>query len=362
MVQQKTSELKEYALNKKLFDAPPKMEYDALKSDIEKNGIKVDLHILPDKRILCGHQRFKIAKELNLITVPCKVIENLKTEEDIERYIINDNLLRRHLTPEQRAILIKRLYEIREKHIGQGKRTDIQPLTQNGSKVDIYKDIAKEAGIKKSQAIRDIQYAKTIEERPELKGQKQAQVLRTIRIEKRKKELKETKLPVGKFNVILADPPWEYSFSISNSRKIENKYPTMELAKIKALSHKLPFNENSVIFLWATAPKLTEAIEVLEAWGFEYKTNAIWDKEVIGMGYYFRNQHELILVGTKGKMQAPIETKYSSIIKSQRTNHSQKPEIVYEIIENLYPHQKYLEIFARNKRKGWEVYGNEVEL
>ena len=86
-----------------------------------------------------------------------------------------------------------------------------------------------------------------------------------------------------KYDVIYADPAWRYDFSKSNSREIENQYPTMTIEEICAL--KVPAKENAVLYMWATAPKLLEAIKVLNAWGFEYKTQAVWDKEIIGMDY-----------------------------------------------------------------------------
>jgi len=100
-----------------------------------------------------------------------------------------------------------------------------------------------------------------------------------------------------KYQVIYADPPWRYSFSKSKSRKIENQYPTMSVEEICAMD--IPSDDNAVLYLWATSPKLLEAIKVMEAWGFTYKTHAIWDKEKVGMGYWFRGQHEILMVGVK---------------------------------------------------------------
>src|SRR3990167_9886532 len=99
-----------------------------------------------------------------------------------------------------------------------------------------------------------------------------------------------------KYQIIYADPPWRYNFSKSDSRKIENQYPTMDIKDICDLIYSFPFefSESSILYLWATAPKLREALKVMEAWGFDYKTHAIWDKEIIGMGYWFRGQHELL--------------------------------------------------------------------
>ena len=168
--------------------------------------------------------------------------------------------------------------------------------------------------------------------------------------------------PVPGFDLVLADPPWRYSFSKSSTRKIENHYPTMKLDEVKSLGSRIPLASNAVLYLWATAPKLLEALEVMEAWGFEYKTHAVWDKGVIGMGYWFRGQHELVLVGTKGKFSPPEPpTRVSSIFRSRRTKHSAKPEVLNEWIDHAFPKANKLEMFARGKRKGWSVWGNEVE-
>ena len=127
-----------------------------------------------------------------------------------------------------------------------------------------------------------------------------------------------------KYQIIYADPPWRYDFSRSKSRQIENQYETMSLEEIKSL--QIPIDKNAVLYLWATAPKLLLALEVIEAWGFTYKTHAIWDKEIIGMGYWFRGQHELLLVGVKGKMSPPLQKlRKSSVLKVRRGQHSRKP-------------------------------------
>ena len=134
----------------------------------------------------------------------------------------------------------------------------------------------------------------------------------------------------------------------------------MNLKDIKRL--KVPATENSVLFLWATAPKLREALEVLTHWGFNYRTHAIWDKEKIGMGYWFRGQHELLLIGVKGNFSPPEpEVRNSSVIRDKRANHSQKPICIYEIIEKMFPSHKYIELFARNERPGWASWGNQIE-
>lgn len=165
-------------------------------------------------------------------------------------------------------------------------------------------------------------------------------------------------LPKGLYDTIYADPPWCYEHC-EPTREVENKYPTMELEDIQKLNP--PIAKNAILFLWATAPKVEEAISVLNAWGFVYRTCAIWDKEIIGMGYWFRGQHELLLVGVKGNISTPEPSvRISSVYQEKRTKHSKKPDYYYEVIEKYFPNGKYLELFARNTRKNWESWGNEL--
>jgi len=163
-----------------------------------------------------------------------------------------------------------------------------------------------------------------------------------------------------KYQIIYADPPWRYNFSRDNHRKIENHYTTMTLEEIKNL--KIPSDKNAVLYLWATAPKLQEALDVMKAWGFKYKTQAIWDKELIGMGYWFRGQHEIILVGTKGKFSPPpTDCREPSVYQERRTLHSKKPDYYRNLITKAFPTKTKIELFAREKVDGWDSWGNEVE-
>lgn len=162
------------------------------------------------------------------------------------------------------------------------------------------------------------------------------------------------------YQVIYADPPWRYDFSRSESREIENQYPTMTVEEICALD--IPSSTNAVLYLWATAPKLPEALRVMEAWGFTYKSCMVWDKEILGMGYWFRGQHELLLVGVKGKMSPPAGAlRVSSVLRERRGKHSAKPARFRELIASWFPNKPKLELFARVKPDGWDTWGNEVE-
>lgn len=118
---------------------------------------------------------------------------------------------------------------------------------------------------------------------------------------------------IGKrYQVIYADPPWEYRHCASDNRKIENHYQTMTAIDLKNLS--IPAEDNSVLFLWVTAPKVAEAIALMAAWGFDYRSCMIWDKEIIGLGYWSRVQHELMFVGVKGSIPPP-DTEFKNFIR-----------------------------------------------
>ena len=166
--------------------------------------------------------------------------------------------------------------------------------------------------------------------------------------------------PKGKkYQVIYADPPWRYRNCASNSRKIENQYPTMSLDDIKKLN--IPSDVNCVLYLWATTAKLLEALDVLVAWGFDYRSSLVWDKEIIGMGYWFRGQHEFLLVGVKGKVSPPKQSqRISSVFKERRGVHSKKPNRIRELITLWYPQEPKIELFARENHEGWDVWGDEI--
>ena len=164
------------------------------------------------------------------------------------------------------------------------------------------------------------------------------------------------------FRVIVADPPWQLS-NKGTRASAEDHYPTMSLEEIIALgpevqSLALP---DSILFLWVVGSMLEEALLVMRSWGFVPKQTFAWIKTEIGMGNYFRQCHELAIVGTRGKPAALVRNRsLRSFIIHPRGEHSQKPELAQDAIEKLIE-GPYLELFARRKREGWTVMGNEVE-
>lgn len=188
---------------------------------------------------------------------------------------------------------------------------------------------------------------------------------RAIKEHQRHKALEATKDSLeaieGKYGLIYADPPWQYDFAETDSRKIENHYPTMTVEEIEGLGESVPASDDALLFLWATSPKLREALRVVAAWGFEYVTCMVWVKPSIITGYYARQQHELLLIGKRGDPPVPqAENRPPSVMHGPRTEHSRKPQAAYEVIERMYPERAKLELFARNGRPGWKPWGNEV--
>ena len=167
---------------------------------------------------------------------------------------------------------------------------------------------------------------------------------------------------LGRYPVIYADPPWQYDDNSTDpTRVIENQYPTMRLDDICALPVADVCTDDAILFLWATSPLLHKAFDVIRAWGFSYKTCAVWDKEVIGMGYFFRQQHELLLVAERGNIIKPTpDARPSSVYRERRGQHSAKPQGFYAIIERMYPELPKLELFCRAPRAGWKAWGNQA--
>ena len=175
---------------------------------------------------------------------------------------------------------------------------------------------------------------------------------------------KQMALPVAKFGVILADPEWQfqpYSIETGMDRAAENHYATSSLDVIKTRDVGSLAADDSTCWLWATVPMLLEGIAVLQTWGFTYKSHLIWNKDRIGMGYWFRNKHELLLVGTRGNVPAPaMGDQFPSVIDAPVGEHSAKPEKFYEIIEAYYPTLPKIELNARVAREGWVRWGYEA--
>lgn len=172
------------------------------------------------------------------------------------------------------------------------------------------------------------------------------------------------------YKTVLADPPWRFqnrTGKMAPEHKRLNRYPTLSIEEIKEIPVHLVAAQNSHLYLWVPNALLKDGLEVMEAWGFKYKTNIIWHKirkdggpDGRGVGFYFRNTTELILFGVRGSMRTLSRGRTQvNIIKSRKQEHSRKPDDLYQIIEECSP-GPYLELFARGARKDWDAFGNQA--
>ena len=345
-------------------------EFSTLAHSLLKHGC-IEPIIVYDGKIVDGHNRYKLCQKHG---IPFQTKE-MYFDNELEAMVwIADNQLgRRNISIFARselALKMKPVYEeLAKRRMLSGKSIELDPVVpgpqgtgksrdQLGKKYNIGgKTIERVATILEKGTPEQIQAAKSGNKgiRPIYN-----EIVREQSRERREQEYKNKPLPEGEFDVIYADPPWRYDFEESANRDIENHYPTMSLEDICNL--KVPSAKNAVLLLWATAPKLQEALAVMKSWGFEYKTNAVWDKQKIGLGYWFRGQHELLLVGTKGNFSPPDpDRRVPSVISELRGVHSKKPFKIYELIESMFPKRRYVELFAREGcNEDWSFWGNEV--
>lgn len=166
-----------------------------------------------------------------------------------------------------------------------------------------------------------------------------------------------------RFPVLLADPPWQYDDNTTDpTRVIENQYPTMPIEELCALPVGGVTTDDAILFLWVTSPLLAKGVRLIQAWGFAYQTSMVWVKDKIGMGYFARQRHELLLIATKGNVPKPAPAdRPDSVIEAPRTEHSAKPDRAYELIERMYPTLPRMEMFCRAPREGWFAWGNQAQ-
>ncbi len=174
------------------------------------------------------------------------------------------------------------------------------------------------------------------------------------------------------FRTILADPPWQFknrTGKMAPEHKRLNRYATLELDDIKQIPVANVAADPCHLYLWVPNALLPDGLEVLGAWGFEYKTHIVWCKirkdggpDGRGVGFYFRNTTELLLFGVRGKNARTLAPARSqvNVIRSRKQEHSRKPDEQYDIIESCSPGPR-LELFARGTRPGWITWGNQAE-
>ena len=178
-----------------------------------------------------------------------------------------------------------------------------------------------------------------------------------------------TSLPDKKYQIIYADPPWNWRSwsSKGEAKSAKNHYNCMDLSDINKLSIPTITDKNCILFMWATYPNLKDGLEVIEAWGFKYKTvgftwvkkNKKADSWFWGLGYYTRSNAEICLIATKGKPKVQSRSVHQ-VIDTPIEKHSKKPSCVREKIVSLMGNLPRIELFARQRVDGWDAWGNEI--
>lgn len=380
-------------------------ELHRLSDDIRENGLLEPILLTPDGRILDGRNRLRACR---LAKMPPRFETVQEPEEKWLGLVVSRNIRRRHLTPSQTAAFaaelvstshganqhtlrgpgnspvlrqfeVARLLSVDERLVRDAVRVrresgELLALVKAGEVVvDVAARVVRKTPEHLHEFIAEV-YAKSDPRtaQREIYRQKRLDLIEsgvTSGLAKRPASGRKdagavlTKLIRAgrKWPIALIDPPWEYDHASIGSKSRNPPYPTMSVEELKNLPVGDVMAGEAAIFLWAAAPKLDAAMNLLRAWGFDYRTCAVWTKDGAGFGYWFRGQHELLLVGRRGGFPRPRpEDCVSSVIEARRGKHSEKPEAAYEIVERYFPSLSKLELFARKPRDGWSSVGNEI--
>lgn len=175
----------------------------------------------------------------------------------------------------------------------------------------------------------------------------------------------DPKTAPDKFQIIYADPPWDYhdrtflDGKVNDTGAASDHYPTMSPDDLMDMRVSKFAAKNSILYMWTTGPQLQISLDVMQAWGFRYKTvSHVWQKIRVNPGYYTMSSTEFIIVGTRGSIPKPRGTRNErQFYEQKRTKHSAKPSHFRETIERMHPKQTKLELFARIASPGWYVWG-----
>tara|TARA_Y100000310_G_C20564934_1_gene754993 strand:+ start:82 stop:1155 length:1074 start_codon:yes stop_codon:yes gene_type:complete len=346
-----------------IFPLMEGVSFQELKSDIKKQGLLESIKTFEGK-IIDGRNRYKACIETGIQPK----FEEYTGSQPLS-YVVSLNLQRRHLNESQRASIALETLPLFEKEAKQrsGTRTDLGALMQQGSEGRA----VEKAGTTFQVSPRYVNYAKKIQaQKPEVlkeitEGKKTiSEVIRQLRtedIQKEKQEIDSGKIemPQGVFEVIVADPPWPY-----NTEKKYNPegyrgttpYPEMSLEQIKNI--QIPSADNCILWLWTTHKFMRHAFNILDSWGFREVSILTWAKNKMGTGRWLRSKSEHCIMAVKGKPQVLL-TNQTTILHADTKEHSRKPNEFYKMVETLCVGRK-LDVFARQTRQGWEVYGNDV--
>ena len=373
-------------------------ELSLLEESILEEGVR-DAIVVWDGYIVDGHNRYDIITKHG-ITDYRIVHKNFPDIEAVKIWIKKNQIGRRNIAPFLRGEYYLEVKEWEEKRrLGKANikahqfGADAAFVNSQKPHINTTHDLAKTLSIGEQAASRIIQIhdkapdlikekcrtgemsiregyiaTKVFETLPESDRNKaielvengEAKNLITARRLIQRENAKGIKPPEGKYQVLYADPPWEYDFGFDIHGAALRHYNTMTIDELAILPINNLADDNSVLFLWVTSPKLQDSFQIIEAWGFEYKTSFIWDKVKHVMGQYNSLRHEFLLVCTRGSYPKQSNTLHDSVLTIERSNnHSSKPIEFRNLIEDMYPGAAKIELFARDSEpiSGWTFWG-----
>jgi N6-adenosine-specific RNA methylase IME4 len=339
-------------------------DIEGLARSIDEIGLLHPVVVRPDGTLVAGERRIKACLLLGWQDIPVTVVDL----DAIIRGECDENQKRKDWTPTEAVAIAKELEPLEREAARerQGARNDKLPVDFTGGSGAAMDKVADAVGLSRPTLTKAQEVIEAAEENPELFGDLPDMMDETSieraykekRKRERRQEMEARPVPAGKFRVLYADPPWAYDNS-GFEASAESHYPTMTADKIADLPIADLCEDEAVLFLWATSPLLPEALTVMRGWGFTYKASIVWDKQrAPGLGWWLKTRHEFLLVGAREKTPHP-KVKQDSIVSIAAGEHSAKPERFAEMITEMYD-GPYIELFARNVRPGWKVWGNEV--
>lgn len=346
-------------------------DIEQLSISIRKHGLLQPVVVNQNNEIIAGRRRFAAVQLLKWETVD---VHKIETSDDIDKLskTIAENVMRKDLTWQEEVQAkeeLDGLMRIKHGSAKPGQRTDL--TSAEVAEVWTTKKTAEMLREPERTTQADIQLAKEVKEHPELahcKNKKEA--MRKVKVSKQIAKSKDIVKSEGfinildtkqKFRIIYADPAWKYNDKLTEDYGgTDYHYATLSIGELCALPIQSIAEKDAVLLLWVTSPLLEECFKVISAWGFKYKTSFVWDKVKHNMGHYNSLRHEFLLICTRGSCVPDNNKLYDSVVSEERKGHSQKPDLFYDIIEDLYQHGDKIELFARKKRKGWAYWGNEI--
>lgn len=367
------------------FPVMPEADFQALKSDIKKNGMLEPIWLSSDGQIIDGRHRYRAADELGQ-REQCES-EALTTEysaDELPEIVLSLNLCRRHLNESQRSMVAARLKPLLKDHPlpqpegetpPKPKDVAAQRLNVSARTVSFAEKVLASGVPELVRAVDDgtiaVSAAAQAAKLPaEAQREATAKVLqgevKNLKAALRQRRLAEAaerveKLPPtqGEYHVIVADPPWRYEHRIGDeTHRGRTPYPTMTEQQIREM--KVPAADTCVLWLWCTNAYLADgtAARVAQAWGFEPKTVLTWVKPRMGVGDWLRGQTEHAILATRGRPAIKDPTP-STLLQAEAGEHSEKPEAFYRLVEDHCPGRR-IELFACRPREGWDQHGADL--